>query len=262
MALWEASSRFGWVDELILPSPINIAYSFYKVVIVQGLAWWHFAVTLYEALIGFLIGCVIGIGLAVSCALSERFRKYVTPYIIGLQVTPRIALAPLIIAWMGFGLESKIVFAATICFFPPYINTLTGLLQVDEAALEMFRSLQARKSQIFIQLMLPNAMPVIMAGLKTAMTMSLVAAIVGEFVSASEGMGVLMQRFTFSLNMSASFAVLVLLTIMGLILFLAMELMDNRLVFWHHDKRMAAISRKQARHYKQMMGLTEDSGEK
>jgi len=132
----------------------------------------------------------------------------------------------------------------------PFINTLTGLLNVDEDALEMFHSLGAKKSQIFWRLMLPNAMPIIMAGLKTAISLALIGAIVGEFISASEGMGVLMQRYTFSLNMASSFAVLVMLTVMGYILFVLTEAADNWLVFWRHDARMVALSKKKARNWR------------
>lgn len=244
LAVWELSSRMGWVDALILPAPSAIVASFWQIAFVDRLIWWHFAVTLYESLVGFAIGSAIGIGLAIAAALSEPFRRYSAPYIVGLQVTPRIALAPIVIAWLGFGTLPNIGIAALLCFFPPFLNTLTGLLAVDRDSLEMFRSLQARKWQVFTQLMLPSALPVIMAGLKTGMTMALIGAIVGEFISASEGMGVLMQRFTFALNMSATFAVLLALTLMGLLLFAVMEWLDNRVVFWRHDARMLEITRR------------------
>jgi NitT/TauT family transport system permease protein len=155
-----------------------------------------------------------------------------------------------VIAWLGFGITPKIGIAALICFFPPFINTLTGLLNVDEDAAEMFRSLGAKKRQIFWSLMLPNAMPIIMAGLKTAISLALIGAIVGEFISASEGMGVLMQRYTFALNMASSFAILVILTIMGYVLFVAMEAIDNWLVFWRHDARMVALSERKRRNFR------------
>lgn len=244
LGIWELSSRMGWVDSLILPAPTAIAASFWQIAVVDRLMWWHFGVTLYESLVGFVIGSTIGIALAIAAALWEPFRRYSAPYIIGLQVTPRIALAPIVIAWLGFGTLPNIGIAALLCFFPPFLNTLTGLTAVDRDCLEMFRSLQAKKHQVFTQLMLPSAMPVIMAGLKTGMTMALIGAIVGEFISASEGMGVLMQRFTFALNMSGTFAVLLALTLMGLLLFALMEWLDNRIVFWRHDSRMLEITRR------------------
>jgi NitT/TauT family transport system permease protein len=253
MAAWEAFVQAGGVDALILPAPSTIAAAFYKIAISSGLIWSHFGLTMWEALMGFVIGSVIGVGLAIAAALWEPFRRYVSPYVNALQVTPRIALAPLVIAWLGFGLSPKIAIAALVCFFPPFINTLTGLLDVDQDKLEMFRSLRARRKQIFFELMLPEALPIIMAGLKTAMSFALIGAIVAEFVSASAGMGILMQRFTFALNMSASFAVLFCLMLMGLLLFWVMEIADNRLVFWRHDARLAQISRKQAAKFARFM---------
>lgn len=255
LGIWEASGALDLVDPLILPRPSAIIAAFWSIAIVQRLVWWHFTITLYEALAGCVIGSTIGIALAIAAALFATFRRYISPYVIALQVTPRIALAPIVIAWLGFGLSPKIGIAALICFFPPFINTLTGLLEVDDEALEMFHSLRAKKHQIFWQLMLPNAMPIIMAGLKTAISLALIGAIVGEFISASAGMGILMQRFTFSLNMAASFAVLLMLTLMGLLLFSAMELLDNRLIYWRHDSRMAAISRRKAARWRGALGI-------
>ncbi|MDR6953061.1 NitT/TauT family transport system permease protein [Ancylobacter sp. 3268] len=247
MLVWELASTYEFVDPLILPRPSAIAVSLVNMLLYQGTVWFHLGITLWEAVAGFVIGSVIGIGLAVAAGLNDSFRRYISPYIIALQVTPRIALAPIVIAWLGFGMMPKIAIGALICFFPPFINTLTGLLNVDEDASEMFRSLGAKKRQIFFSLMLPNAMPIIMAGLKTAISLALIGAIVGEFISASEGMGVLMQRYTFALNMASSFAVLVILTAMGYVLFVLMEWADNWLVYWRHDARMTAISRKKAK---------------
>lgn len=238
MILWEVAARAEWVDSLLLPAPSKIFTNLINIMFQSGLMWHHFGVTLYETVAGFLIGSVIGFVLAVLAAQFVGFKTYSTPYVIALQVTPRIALAPLIIAWFGFGVSAKVVIAAVICFFPPFVNTLTGLLDYDRDRMEMFRSLRASRWQIFTQLQLPGAMPIIMAGLKTAISLALIGAIVGEFISASEGLGLLMQRFTFQLNMAASFAILVTLTLMGLILYWIMELLDDRLVYWRHDTRL------------------------
>ncbi len=247
IAVWEASSAYGLVDLLIMPRPSSIVVALWDMLFVRGNAWYHMGITLWEALAGFVIGSVVGILLAVAAGLSETFRRYISPYVIVLQVIPRIALAPIIIAWLGFGTSPKIAIGALICFFPPFINTLTGLINIDEDAHEMFRSIGAKKSQIFFSLMLPSAMPIIMAGLKAAISLALIGAIVGEFISAGEGMGVLMQRYSFALNMAASFAVLVMLTVVGYLLFMAMEKVDDHLVYWRNDARMAAMSRKRAK---------------
>lgn len=247
LGVWEMTGVLGLVDQLILPRPSSIIASWWSITIVQGLVHKHFGITLTEAFAGFFFGVTSGILLAVASALSVPFRRYSNPYVVALQVTPRIALAPIIIGWFGFGLSGKMVVAGVICFFAPFINTLTGLLNTDKDSLEMFDSLRASKRQIFWRLQLPNAMPVIMAGLKTALTLALIGTIVGEFMSANAGMGLLMQRFTFALNMSASFAVLLTLTLMGLLLFGLMEALDSRLVYWKHDSRMKAISERQKR---------------
>ncbi len=253
MGLWEVAARQEWVDSLLLPAPSKIFTALINIMFQSGLMWHHFGVTLYETVAGFLIGSVIGFVLAVLAAQFMGFKTYSTPYVIALQVTPRIALAPLIIAWFGFGISAKVVIAAVICFFPPFVNTLTGLLDYDRDRMEMFRSLRASRWQIFTQLQLPGAMPIIMAGLKTAISLALIGAIVGEFISASEGLGLLMQRFTFQLNMAASFAILVTLTLMGLILYWIMEVLDDRLVYWRHDTRLQQRATRDRRRYASLL---------
>jgi NitT/TauT family transport system permease protein len=246
LAAWEMGSRAGFLDELTTPRPSNILQSIYLIYVEQRNVYWHFFVTLVEATAGFIIGATAGVGLAIVAGLYEPFRRYIQPYILVPQVTPRVALTPILIAWLGFGWSPKIAIAALICFFPPFVNTVTGMLSVDEDEKEMFRSLGASKSQIFWKLQLPNALPIIMAGLKIGMSLALAGAIVGEFLSAQQGMAVLIHRYTYSLNMASSFAVLLSLTAMGFAMFKLAEFADSRIIFWGNDARMAAVSRKRA----------------
>ena len=243
---WELLGVFGYLNDLILPAPSKIGYAIWNLYFVTGKIWWHFFVTMFEAVSGFAIGVSIGVGLAIVAGLSATFRRYIAPYVVLVQVTPLIAVAPIMIAWFGFGWSSKIAIATLVCFFAPFVNTLTGLLNVDPDAEEMFRSLGARKSQVFWKLMLPSSIPIIMAGLKTAMALALIGAVVGEFISASEGVGILMQRASFALNIAESVAVLLSMALMGLILYAIMELLDDRIVFWRRDPRMQAVSRRRA----------------
>ena len=164
--------------------------------------------------IGFTYGIIIGNTLAVLAAFTVSFRRYIAPYAVVFNVTPGIAVLPLIIAWFGFGWESKIALATFVCFFPPFINTLTGLLKKDDAAVELFQTLGASRQDLFWQQQLPNALPEIFAGLKLAVTTALLGTIVAQFGSASEGVGILMQRFAFSLDMAGSFASLVTMALM------------------------------------------------
>jgi NitT/TauT family transport system permease protein len=247
---WELLGVMGQLNDLILPAPSKIAYAFFNLYFVSGKIWWHFFVTMFEALAGFFIGSAIGITLAIIAGLSPTFRRYIAPYVVVVQVTPLIAVAPLMIAWFGFGWNSKIAIAALVCFFAPFLNTLTGLLHVDPDSEEMFRSLGASKRQIFWKLMLPSSIPIIMAGLKTAIALALIGAVVGEFISASEGVGILMQRASYALNIAESIAVLLSMALMGLILYTAMEVLDDRIVFWRRDARMNAVSRHRAAAWK------------
>ena len=244
VVLWELAVSFELVDAFVLPAPSDIAMAFGGL-ISSGLLWEHAQATVVETLVGFAIGSILGALTATACSLSPLLRSMLYPYVISLQVTPLIAIAPIVIAWLGFGYSSKFAIAALICFFPVFVNTLAGLLVVDADAREMFRSLGASRFETFTKLMLPSALPVVFAGLKTAMTLALIGAVVGEFISAQVGLGLLVQRFSYQLATADAFAVVLVLTFLGLLFYGAMELLDRAVVFWNHDDRLA--SRSQAR---------------
>lgn len=239
VGIWELAVRGGLVSSYILPTPSAIVIELADLV-TGTMLWGHAGITLYETVAGFVLGSAGAFVLAMLSGLSPTVRSMIHPYMVALQVTPRVAIAPIIIAWLGFGPQPKVVLAATICFFPVYINTLTGILAVDADQQEMFRSIRASRWSTFRHLLLPSTLPITFAGLKTAMTLALIGAIVGEFVSAQEGLGLLVQQFSFSLNMAAAFAVLIFLTFLGLALFFVMELLDRWLVYWMHDERLVA----------------------
>jgi NitT/TauT family transport system permease protein len=244
ISVWELSVRNEWVSRLILPSPFAVVLAWWDLAIVKALIWKHFFVTLTEVVVGFLIGASFGLLIAILSAMNTTFRRLISPYMVALQVTPRIAVAPIIVAWLGFNMEPKIAIAAIICFFPIFINSLTGLLQADDERLEMFESMRASHWQIFRHLQLPGAMPVIMAGFKTGISLALIGAIVGEFVSASVGIGVLIQRFSFQLLLPEAFACLIMLTVMGLLLYGTAAFADRRVIFWKSDDLVTKSARR------------------
>jgi len=244
ITVWELAVRNEWVSRLILPSPFDVMFAWWDLAIVKALIWKHFFVTLVEVLAGFALGASFGLAIAILSAMNKTFRRLISPYMVALQVTPRIAVAPIIVAWLGFNMEPKIAIAAIICFFPIFINSLTGLLQADDERLEMFESMRASQWQIFRHLQLPGAMPVIMAGFKTGISLALIGAIVGEFVSASVGIGVLIQRFSFQLLLPEAFACLIMLTVMGLLLYGAATFADRRVVFWRSDDLVTKSARR------------------
>ncbi len=250
IALWELAVRVGWINSIMVPSPSAIGQAIIELYFVKGTIYKHFFITLTESVVGFVIGASIAIGLAVGSSLWGPFRRYVYPYAIVLNVTPAIALTPVIITWFGYGMGSKIALAAIICFFPIFVNTLTGLLQVDSEREELFQSLGATRIQVFKKLRVPAALPLLFAGLKIGLTTALIGAVVAEFAQATDGVGVLMSRFSFQLNMGASIATLLSMTVIGLILFYSMEFLDNRIVFWNREERRTAVSRERARAWK------------
>ena len=246
LVLWQAIVSFGWIDALIVPPPLDVLKSFIDLT-VSGSIWPHVWVTTWVTFVGFVIAAVGGVVLAVLTGMSERAKSMLYPHVIALQVTPRIAIAPILIAWLGFGNSPKIAIAALIAFFPIFVNTLTGMISVASEELEMFRSLGATRRQLLTNLLIPSSLPLIFAGLKTAMTLALTGAVVAEFISAERGLGLLVQRYSYQLNMDDAFAVLIMLMLLGLVLYAITAVMDGVIVFWNHDSRLIARTRTKIR---------------
>lgn len=245
--VWEWAGRTGRLNDLIMPAPSAIGEALWRMYFVTGEVYWHFYVTMFEAVAGFVIGGSIGLALAIGAALNKTFRRYIAPYAVVLNVTPGIAVTPIFIAWFGFGWSSKIALAALVVFFPIFVNTLSGLLRTDRDTSEMFRSLGASKSQMFFKLMVPDASSMIIAGIKVAITTALVGAIVAEFASATEGIGILMQRYSHQLEIASAIAVLLSMSVMGLLFFTFAEVLDSTVVFWNSEKRLQAVSERRRR---------------
>ena len=239
---WEFLRRFQipsgrglpfW-PEIVLSKPSEIIPAFFEA-ITTDFVLRHFWVTFQETAIGFVVGAGGGFLLGIYIALSPTFRKAFYPVIILFQCTPRVALGPVFIAWFAFGITSKIALAATICFFPVLINTITGLTVIDENAGLLMRSLRATRWQTFRHLRLPSSAPTVFAGLKTALTFALIGAIVGEFIQSNEGAGHLIETAAFQFRSDDVFAYLLMLSFIGLALFLLANAMERRLLFWHAD---------------------------
>jgi NitT/TauT family transport system permease protein len=255
VVIWDLAHTQGWVSTLILPRPGNVVSSTYEL-FEEGLIWEHAWATLYETVAGFTLAAVLAITGAVAAGSSKAIRNMIYPYAVTLQVLPMIAIAPILVSVLGFGYTSKIVIAALIAFFPIFVNTLTGLLAADDEAEELFRSLRASKRKTFTNLLLPTAAPVIFAGLRIGLTLALAGAIVAEFVSSQRGLGLLVQRFSYQLNMDDAYAVILVLTGIGLLLFGAVGLADRRIVFWRHSSRLAAKTRSRAKRVRRQLSRT------
>lgn len=231
LGIWESVVALELVNPIILPPPSAIGASLAHLV-TQPFFWEAARVTMTETLAGFFIGIATAWVLGTLLGMSDLARRALYPIVVAFQITPRIAFAPIFLTWFGFGLESKIVMAATICFFPLLLNVLVGMETVDRDARTLMRSFGASRWQEYRELTLPASLPLILAGIKNAVTLALIGTIVAEFVGASVGMGVLSKTFSFQLDVASSFAVIIALMFFGLVLYGIVELIDKKLVYW------------------------------
>jgi NitT/TauT family transport system permease protein len=236
LLIWEGAVRAFHVPAFILPAPSRALMALYRGA-VSGVYLDNFWATLVETLLGFLLGTTVALLLGTAVALSRAVEYFLYPYIVMFQSMPKVALAPLIIVWFGLGLASKVVSAALVAFFPLLVNTIVGLRSADEDRVSLMRSLDASESQIFWMLRLPSALPFIMAGLEVSMVLSLIGAIVAEFVGAESGLGMLIQSMNFTMDVAGQFAVLFILAVMGLALNGAVGLIRRRVLFWDASEK-------------------------
>lgn len=228
---WELVIRAGYVNEIIVPRPSDLGPALTSL-LGESFFYEHLWVTSQEVLLGFAIGTVLGAGLGAMLALFKPLRELTYPYVVAFAGLPKVVLAPVFITAFGFGMTSKVVMAITICFFPMLVNTELGLTSVDAESRRLMRSLNASKKDIFLKLSLPHSLPLIFAGMKTALSLALVGAIVGEFVGASAGLGYLLHQYSYQLDVPRVWAITVILAAMGVLLFVAIDQLDKRIVFW------------------------------
>lgn len=228
---WQFLVSAEVVHRVILPPPVDVAIAFYTT-FTEAFFYGHLWVTVQEVLIGFGVGVLLGFGLGALLGSSALAREVSYPYIIAFQGLPKIVLAPIFITAFGFGMMSKVVMAVAISFFPLLINTMSGLMTVDAESVQLMRSLTASKRDIFWKLSVKHAMPSIFAGVKTSLTLALVGAIVGEFVGARAGLGFLLSAYSYQLQVARVWAITMVLAILGIVLFLFIEWVDKKVVFW------------------------------
>ncbi|MBM3732699.1 MAG: ABC transporter permease [Acidimicrobiia bacterium] len=231
LVVWEGLVHAFDVPDYILPPPTKIAVSLFAG-IQSGLFLHHFLVTAFQALCGFALASVLGIGIGALVAQFWIVEKTVYPYLVALQTLPKIAIAPLIIIWAGYGIQSKVVIAALVSFFPVLVNTIVGLKTCDQGKLDLMRSLRATRWETFRMVKLPNALPFVFAGLNIALIFSILGSIVGEFVGSKSGLGNLILEANFQFNIAQVFAILVILGVFGVSLNLIIQAFQRRLVFW------------------------------
>jgi len=217
---WEAACRAFALSALVLPPPSAIAAALWKG-LASGYFWPHLRTTAFELLLGVVAGCAFGFAAGIALGEHATLRRLLMPYVVASQVIPKLALAPLFVLWFGFGMTSTVVITALICFFPLLENTLTALQQVPPERLELFRMLGASRAQTLWRLKLPSGLPAILAGLRVAVVLALVGAVVGEFIAAGKGLGALVIASQGTMDTALMFAVLVLIAALGMLAYQA-----------------------------------------
>lgn len=241
MSIWEFLVYIFDYPQYILPRPSDIAISIWGNLVTERILWFHIGYTMTEVMIGFFIGAGIGLILGIWIALSHFAERIFYPYIVALQALPKVAIAPLFVIWLGFGMSSRIGIAATIAMFPVIVNTFIGLRHTDRERILFLRSLSASKWQIFTKVQLPSALPLIFAGLDLAIVLSIIGAIVGELVSGLHGLGSAIMQKNFSLDTAGIFAILLVLAFMGTGLHSIMRWIQKKVVFWSEEQIIVGI---------------------
>lgn len=234
-----------WITDLpafILPSPLQVWNSFVKV-LTDGRLAHHFYITLREVLVGLAFGAGSAVVLGYLLAKSKRLESILAPYIVASQSVPMVAIAPLLVIWFGSGMLSKVLICALIVFFPILINTIVGIRSVPAPLYELMQTLNASRWQIFTKLEIPAALPIIFGGLRIGVTLSVIGAVVGEFVGADQGLGFLINLARGQYDTALVFVAVATLVFMASALYGVIVLLENRFLAWQ-SRGQAANSRK------------------
>lgn len=227
--LWEAAVRAFAVPQYLVPAPSRV----WEDLATRNVALLpHLAATFYETALGFAAGITGGIAAATLIVASRLLQQVLYPLLVIAQIIPKIAIAPIILIWVGHGMLSKILIAFLVSFFPLVVNTITGLRAVESDLLDLMRSLGASGLQTFVKVRFPNALPFIFSGLKVSIVLSVVGAIVGEFVGGSAGLGYLILVSNAEMNTPLMFSAFFLLSLMGLALFGLVALAERLIAPW------------------------------
>jgi NitT/TauT family transport system permease protein len=236
LLIWELAVDLGRIPVFVLPAPSNIWASIVKN---WSALLAHSWVTLLETLAGFGLSVAIGIPLAFFIVYSRIFDRVIYPMLVASQAVPKVALAPILLVALGYGIAPKIIVAFLIAFFPVVVNTVTGLASVDRDTLNLMHSMGASKMDVFRKVRFPHAVPSMIAGFKVAIAFAVVGAVVGEFVGSRSGLGYYMLLATGNFDTPLVFACVVFLTLMGIILFYTVGLLEVALGRWNRTARIA-----------------------
>ena len=228
---WGLIARLSGLPRFILPSPLDV-WTRLLMSLADGSLLYHTSVTLLEITLGLLVGVTLATVLGYLLAKSRSLEKFLSPYLVASQAIPVVAIAPLLIIWLGQGMLSKVVICALIVFFPVLVNTVVGIRAVQPALYDMMNSLRASRWQVISKLEVPASLPVLLGGLRIGATLSVIGAIVGELVNAKEGLGFLLKVGDFQYDTSMVFVAVMMLVLLALSLYGIVALLERRFLKW------------------------------
>jgi NitT/TauT family transport system permease protein len=237
VALWQGAVAFFDVKEYVVPAPSGVASEIVRQFTPLMKAT---GVTLSEILLGLLLTIVVAVPTAVAIVYSTFLRNVFYPLLVASQAIPRVAIAPLMVLWFGFGLLPKVLIAFSIAFFPLVINTVVGLQSVDRDTMYLIRSMRATSLQSFLKVRLPTALPSMFGGLKVAVALAVIGAIVGEFVGSDSGLGYMVLQGQGTLNTRLIFASVTVMAVLGIALFYVVDFIERVTIHWYYAARAAA----------------------
>jgi len=231
---WELCVRLTGVRSYLLPAPSGVWDAL--VTAAPHLAQ-HTSLTVLEALAGFALSAVFGILMAMVIVYSPYLRSVLMPSLVAFNATPKVALAPLLVIWLGLGIESKIAMAFLLSFFPIVVNTATGMAEVEPELINLFRLMRASELQTFIHVRLPNSLPALFDGFKIALPIALIGAVVGEFVGARQGLGYMILLAGGNLNTELLFAGVIVIAVLSVVLFEILVMVERLILKWRPSAR-------------------------
>lgn len=236
---WQVATSFGFVSPIILPTPLETLQDMIfvgKNLATGGYMLTSLWITVLEVLYGFALAIAIGFTLGVLVGETAFGEKAVMPYLVAIDTMPKVAFAPLFVAWLGFGIESKVALAAFIATFPIVVGTAAGLHAADENARMLFKTMGATRMQTLIKMKLPTGLPQIFTGLKIGAVGVMAGAITGEFLGGGKGFGELIRVAASQLNTPRVFSLILYLSFVGLALYLVVQFAQRKIVFWHKER--------------------------
>ena len=231
LAAWEWGPGLFRIPHFIIPPLSMVAKEFVRIWEVSNLPW-HVGVTALEVLVGFILGSLLGALIGYLLGISPTAEIALSPYILALQIAPKVAFAPLFILWMGFTIYPKILVAILIVFFPVMVNVLTAVRSVDPDLINLARSFKATRAQIFWKIEFPASMPPLFAGLRIGSTLAVVGVVVGELIGGNAGLGYLLAFGEGQANTPMVFVTIILLTVVGSVAYLGVIAIERRILHY------------------------------